>query len=102
MHTLVSAIRVKRYEDPLDVNQLLVLASDPRYFRFQGFKGLIALADYCGVNIPSSLGRIDDKITKAYMHYHPKTLLFNQSYSIDRAVKEVSRILQEYTKTHTV
>ena len=98
VHTIVSAIRVKRYEESLDSNQLLVLASDPRYFRFNGFKGLIALADYCGVNIPNGLGRIDDKITDAYLKYVPNTLLFNQSYSIDRAVKEVSRILLEYTK----
>ncbi|GGG35924.1 hypothetical protein GCM10011344_41050 [Dokdonia pacifica] len=98
VHTLVSAIRVKRFEDPLDTNQLLVLASDPRYFRFNGFKGLIALSDYCGVNIPDTLGKIDDRITSAYMEYTANTLLFNQSYSIDRAVKEVSRILLEYTK----
>ena len=98
VHTIVSAIRVKRYEAPLDVNQLLVLSSDPRYFRFNGFKGLIALADYCGVNIPNGLGKIDDTITNAYTEYHPNTLLFNQSYSVDRAVKEVSRILLEYAK----
>lgn len=98
VHTIVSAIKVKRFEDPLDINQLLVLSSDPRYFRFQGFKGLIALSDYCGVNIPNGLGKIDDRITGSYKQYVPNTLLFNQSYSIDRAVKEVSRILQEYVK----
>ncbi|MFC4633523.1 hypothetical protein ACFO3O_06370 [Dokdonia ponticola] len=98
VHTIVSAIRVKHFEDSLDINQLLVLASDPRYFRFNGFKGLIALADYCGINIPNGLGRIDDTITDAYLKYVPNTLLFNQSYSIDSAVKEVSRILLEYTQ----
>ncbi|WP_299212582.1 hypothetical protein [uncultured Dokdonia sp.] len=98
VHTIVSAIRVKPFEAPLDVNQLLVLGSDPRYFRFNGFKGLIALADYCGLNIPDGLGKIDDTITTGYIEYVPNTLLFNQSYSIDRAVKEVSRILLEYTK----
>ncbi len=100
-HILVSAVRVKSFEKPLDVNQLLVLASDPRYFRFNGFKGLIALSDYCGFNIPKGLGKIDSRLTKAYTANTPSTLLFNQSYSIDRAVKEVSRILQEYTKNKT-
>ena len=98
LHTIVSVIRVKRFEAPLDVNQLLVLGSDPRYFRYNGFKGLIALADYCGLNIPNGLGKIDDTIPKAYMEATPDALLFNQSYSIDHAVKEVSRILLEYTK----
>lgn len=100
-HILVSAIRVKSFENSLDINQLLVLASDPRYFRFQGFKGLIALSDYCGINIPKGLGKIDARLTKAYIRHTSNTLLFNQSYSVDRAVKEVSRILQEYTQNKT-
>ena len=97
VHTIVSVIRVKPFEEPLDINQLLVMGSDPRYFRFNGFKGIIALADYCGLNIPSGLGKIDERITDAYMDHTPDVLLFNQSYSIDSAVREVSRILMEYS-----
>lgn len=93
---LLSVIRVKSFEAPLDINQLLVLSSDAKYFRFNGFKGLIALADYMGISIPRGLGKIENTLARAYIDIEKESLLFNQSYSIQSAKEEVTRIIETY------
>ena len=57
-NVLMGVIRIKRFQDRLDKNQLLLMTSDPRYFRYRGFKGLIALSDHFGQNIPQGLGTL--------------------------------------------
>lgn len=94
----LSVIQVKRFEDPLDQNQLLVLSSDPRYFRYNGFKAVIATADYCGLTIPESLGYIHSKIAHQYAQSSKSnSVVFQQSYSVDKAVAEVVKHLKNYT-----
>jgi len=94
----LSVVQLKRFEDPLDQNQLLVLSSDPRYFRYNGFKALIATADYCGLTIPASLGRITPTIARNYIQStNAHNVLFQQSYSLNEAAQEVVRLLSDYT-----
>ena len=94
----LSVVQIKRFEDPLDKNQLLVIGSDPRYFRYNGFKALIATADYCGLAIPRSLGQITPSIVGNYIEStHTYNVLFGQSYSLSEAAAEVIRLLEKYT-----
>ena len=95
----IGIVKLKRFEDPLDKNQLLLLSSDPRYYRYRGFKALIALSDYLGLTIPSDLGSSKPDVGKDFV----QTLglggfVFEHSYSIDAAVQEVSRIITTYTQ----
>ncbi|WP_452223716.1 DUF7192 family protein [Lacinutrix chionoecetis] len=93
----MGCVRVKRYQDQLDKNQLLLLSSDPRYFRYRGFKSLVAMSNYFGLTIPSGLGTISASMGNAFAKaVNPKSFVFEQSYSMDTAVKEVSQIITNY------
>jgi hypothetical protein len=97
----MAVVRVKRFQDRLDKNQLLLISSDPRYFRYKGFKALIALANYFGRIIPEGLGRIDPHIGKDFVARTDTSnsyAVFEQSYSIEDAVAEITRIITTYTK----
>ncbi len=101
-HKNMAVVRVKKFDRQLDVNQLLLMSSDPRYFRFRGFKALIALADHFGQTIPGHLGRMEPAMAGHFV----KTLdssgqgvVFGQSYSLDAAVREVQRIVTDLSLT---
>ena len=98
----MGVIRIKRFQDRLDKNQLLVMTSDPRYFRYRGFKALIALSNHFGWNIPTGLGSIKEHMGKDFVTQITKGqdryAVFEQSYSIHAAVKEVTQIIKTYTE----
>lgn len=94
---VMGCIRVKRFQDQLDKNQLLLIGSDPRYFRYRGFKGLVALSNYFGLTIPSGLGSISASMGKTFAKAANQSgFVFEQSHSMDSAVKEVSQIIANY------
>ncbi len=98
-HYPIAIVRLKRYEDPLDKNQLLLLSSDPRYFRYRGFKALIALSNYFGLTILPGLGRAKENIGKDFIDaIGTGGIVFEQSYDINSAVSEVTAILTAYTQ----
>ncbi len=94
-----ASIRIKSFTEVLDINQLLLLSSDPRYFRYRGFQALITLCDYFKVHIPQTLGANKEGIGKEFIAaINPKAILFENSYSLDSAVKEVTTIIINYSK----
>lgn len=97
----MAVVRVKRFEDQLDKNQLLLLSSDPRYFRYRGFQALIALSDYFQQNIPHSLGSMLPNMGKDFIDQITTNqyAVFEQSYSLEKAVQETIDILENYFKS---
>ena len=94
----LACVRVKRFQDKTDKNLLLLLSSDPRYFRYRGFKALIALSNHFGFNIPKGLGRLEESMGERFVAAHdPTGFVFEQSYSLEHAAKEVKRIIETYT-----
>ena len=95
----IGVIRVKRFQDRLDKNQLLLMTSDPRYFRYRGFKSLIALSNHFGLIIPSGLGSLTKDLGSDFVKtINSKGFVFEQSYSLESAVKEVTQIIETYNK----
>lgn len=95
----MAVVRIKRFEDGLNTNQLLLMTSDPRYFRYKGFKSLICLADHFGQSIPSGLGAITKSMAKEFVKSSaPDGVVFEQSYSLDKAASEVEQIIKDYHK----
>lgn len=94
---IMGVVCVKRFEDTLDKNQLLLVSCDPRYFRFRGFKSLIALSNYFGYTIPAGLGKITTNMGTDFVKaLQKKGFVFEQSYSLEAATKEVTRIINAY------
>ena len=97
--SVMSQIRVKRYQDKLDINQLLLISSDPRYFRYRGFKAIIVMANYFGYKIPQGLGKMLKNLGNNFVSaINEKGFVFEQSYAMDKAVREVSTIITKYKK----
>lgn len=93
----LACVTVKKFSEKIDINQLLLLSSDPRYFRYRGFKALIAISNYFGLQIPSGLGRIEKNMGDQFVQaYDPKGFVFEQSYSLGSAAFEVRRVVETY------
>ncbi len=52
-----SIISVKNYDEPLDRNVLALLSSDPRFMRFDAFKGVICGFEHFNMETPAGLGK---------------------------------------------
>ncbi|UII32263.1 hypothetical protein LVD17_00230 [Fulvivirga ulvae] len=98
--TTVGVVRVKRFQDKADLNQILLMSSDPRYFRFRGFKALIALADYFDLVIPDGLGRQQLGMSDGFVNALDNGgFVFGQRYSLEAAALEVKEIIELYRLT---
>jgi hypothetical protein len=94
-----SLVPVKNYDEPLDANLLATLSSDPRFFRYDGFKGLIAVYDHFGQNIPNNLGSvmpremlvrcIENSTYTKTAQLAPNRFYFGGTYSADAAISQV-------------
>lgn len=93
----LGVVRVKRYDSRADINQILLMSSDPRYFRYRGFKALVALSDHFGHAIPPGLGHIAESMGSDFVAALGKGgFVFEQSYSLDAAAREIGRIIDTY------
>ncbi|MGB3463950.1 MAG: hypothetical protein WBA74_01715 [Cyclobacteriaceae bacterium] len=94
-----SIVRIKAYHEPLNINLLLLMTSDPKYWRFKGFLSLIAQFDYNGWKVPQGLGYREPKLAKICASFiDPQAFVFEHCYSLDDAKNEVLRILKNYEK----
>lgn len=92
----ISTTVIKDAETPLDINQLLLHCSDPRYYRYQGFQHIVALHNAAGYRIEHNLGERQPGQVKAYLlEQDPDALLFGDSHSIQEAVQEVARMIEK-------
>jgi hypothetical protein len=95
----MGVIRVKRFQDKLDKNQLLLMSSDPRYFRYRGFKALIAMSNRFGYVIDDGLGSMEESMGKDFVTaVDNQGFVFEQSYSLEASSKEVTKIIETYNQ----
>lgn len=98
-------IPVKNYDEKLDVNLLALLTSDPRFFRHEGFKGIVALYDHFGEICPGSLGYGFNKehLTRAIENstytksaaLAPNRFYFGWTFSEDEAVGVIKESIND-------
>lgn len=98
-------VPVKKYDEPLDKNILALLSSDPRFFRYEGFKGIVSIYDYFRKPVPPSLGRGMTKDTLIEVieksNYSKKTKLapnrfyFGWTFSEEEAITQINETIDE-------
>lgn len=98
-------IPVKNYDEALDLNLLALLTSDPRFFRYDGFKGVISTYNHFGAICPNTLGRGLDKqmliktIEKSdyakRANIAPNRFYFGWTFSEREATNEISKTVSE-------
>ena len=95
---VASIVKVKDTQTPINNNTLLLLSSDPKHFRYRGFKSIIAIGDYFQLNVPRSLGEmtkhLSSNIVKAI---GLQGIVFQPSYSAEAVTNEILRLLEHFT-----
>ena len=95
-HIFAAITKVKAAEHPLDLNQLLLLGSDPRFFRYQGFLTLISVAQHYKLQIPESLGKFPSDLGHQILKELPQEgILFEQHYSLQATLQAMVQLLQQ-------
>lgn len=100
-----SIIPVKNYDETLDVNLLALLTSDPRFFRYEGFKGLLGIYDHFGASIPSNFGTamnrgyLKDTIEKSgyakKAGLAPNRFYYGFTFSESEAIDQINLAIEE-------
>ncbi len=101
-----SIVPVKNYDEKLDSNLLAILTSDPRFFRFEGFKGDIACFEEFGEVIPPGYGKaLTGAGIAPYMREYgkdgklsPNCFYFGGTFSETDALSMVRRSIEEISK----
>jgi hypothetical protein len=101
-------VPVKNYDEALDINLLALLTSDPRFFRYEGFKGIISSYDYFKSKCPLTLGK---GMTKDYLSevieksdysknktLAPNRFYFGWTFSEDAAIEQINETIEEISK----
>lgn len=93
-------VRMKRYDTKLRINDLLVMAASAKYYRWKGFKGLIALYDAFGKNLAPEFGRSPSYST--ILHFVDELeknnagtyFVFGANYTPAGTIEEIERALK--------
>lgn len=101
-------IPVKNYDERLDTNLLALLTSDPRFFRYEGFQGIVSLYDHFKESAPESLGRgmnrefliktIEQSSYTKQNKLAPNRFYFGWTFSEAEAVKSINQTIEEISK----
>lgn len=104
----VAVVPIKKYDEPLDINLIALLSSDPRFFRYEGFKGIISLYEHFNEKCPGGLGKGMNKETlektmNEYVKKHPESFSENRFYfgwtfSEDSAINQINTVIDEIAK----
>ncbi len=98
-------VPVKQYDEPLDKNLLACLSSDARFFRYEGFKGIVALYDSFKEVCPGNLGH---GMNRDYLHkviehssytrkanFAPNRFYFGWTFSEKEVIKEIKQTIKK-------
>lgn len=97
-------VPVKHYDEPLDRNLLALMSSDPRFMRYDAFKGLVSVYDHFNKTISSGFGfalsanELKDvlensgytkKLQSTYRYY------FGGTFSEEAAIRDITRTIKD-------
>lgn len=99
---VLSVITVKSFHQRFDRNTLLLLTSDARYFRFQGFKGYVAMMNALDLAIDEDFGLYPPQLGKRFVDAcYPGGLVFENSTALDASRREIQQIISSYVHEST-
>lgn len=102
----MNIIQVKKFEDTLDRNLIAVLSSDPKYYRYKGFKSIVAIYNRFGDNADSSLGGMVPKnlIEEVVQGENSRTItpiVFQQIFSLKEVKESIIGIVNRLKRKET-
>lgn len=100
-----SVVKIKSATDEININNLMLLVSDPRYYRTKGFLTIIESFSYFRKRIDSSMGgaTVFKNEAKKLIEKHRKTdafpIVIRSCTSEESVLAEVNRVLGIVSKT---
>jgi len=96
--TLSAIVPVKDFNRPIDVNQLLIIASDATFNRTEGFLISVHLFDYFNLTCPDDLGipikpREMYDITNELNIFNNKTIVTGSIFSKEDVIENISNMI---------
>jgi hypothetical protein len=97
-------VPVKHYDEPLDRNLLALMSSDPRFMRYDAFKGLVAVYDHFKKTVSRSFGYplsaaelkqtlensdYTEKLQSTYRYY------FGGAFSEGAAIRDITQTIKD-------
>jgi hypothetical protein len=100
-----SIIPVKGYDEKTDANLLALLSSDPRFYRYDGFKGVISTYEHFNAKAPSDIGTgfnerknlIRTIEQSSYTHtakLAPNRIYMGRIFSEEEAIRDIEETMQ--------
>lgn len=95
------SIPIKHYSEPLDMNLVALLTSDPAILRFDGFKGILGAYEHFNAQCPQHFGVTINKATlKRAMSTVPSDdksykIFLGGSFSERQAVSDIKNAIEE-------
>ncbi len=102
-----SLIAVKNYDEKLDANLLALLSSDARFFRYEGFKGIVCSYDSFKAKCPPSLGspisssnlqKIIESSPDLLETLSPNRYYFGGTFSGEAALQSINLTIDQIAK----
>lgn len=98
-------VPVKNYDETLDINLIALLSSDPRFYRFEGFKGIVSTYDHFGAKLPADFGNGVDrkKLYKAIensdystrANLAPNRFYFGRTFTEQESIEVINSTIRE-------
>lgn len=100
-----SIIPVKGYDEKTDANLLALLSSDPRFYRYDGFKGVISTYENFKAKAPSDIGvgfndrrdlikTIEKSSYTGKAKLAPNRVYMGRIFSEDEAIRDIENTIQ--------
>lgn len=92
--------KIKKFENSLDKNITMVLSSDPKYFRYRGFKTFHALYNSFDATFDAGTSSLvsegkSKQFVESLQAKNSFAYVFNRSYNVDGVAQEIERILND-------
>jgi hypothetical protein len=100
-----SIIPVKEYDEKTDANLLALLSSDPRFYRYDGFKGVISTYEHFDTQAPPDIGvgfnertnlirTIEQSTYTSTAKLAPNRVYMGRIFSEDEAIKDIEETIK--------
>ena len=102
-------VPVKNYDEGLDTNLLALLSSDPRFYRYDGFKGIYSVYDHFGKTVPGDIGygfnkrenlvkTIEQSTYTAIAKLAPNRIYMGRIFSEGEAINDITTTMNTLTE----
>ncbi|MFB6453814.1 hypothetical protein ACE38W_00980 [Chitinophaga sp. Hz27] len=105
-----SIVPIKNFDESIDVNLLALLSSDPRFYRYDGFKGVVSTYEHFNATVPDDMGygfnhrnnlkaTIENSTYTASAKLAPNRIYMGRIFSEQEAIADIESTIKQLAET---